>query len=526
MSFPKINPTTTKSWQLLEEHQEEIKTKTIASFFEEDVQRFENFHLNLADFTFDFSKNRLEKKTLNLLVSLAKECRLKEAMSAFLTGEKINETEGRAVLHPALRGSIKGVKVDGISIDAQIEQADQQIKKISDRINSDKWFTDDPVEDVVSIGIGGSHLGPEMLVKSMKSYTQGKRIHYISNMDPANGKEVLAKLNAKTTLFIVSTKSFGTKETLANAEMAKKWLIENKVEDIAPHFIAVTAAKEKAEEFGVKKENIVEFQDWVGGRFSLWGPVGISIVIAIGYANFERFRAGAREMDQHFFERPLDKNIPVLMALIGIWYTNFFHTKSQAISPYSKSLTRLVPYLQQLDMESNGKKYDRNGEPIDYQTAGVIWGNVGTNSQHAFFQLLHQGTQLIPIDFIVPMKPLIDANGQHLKLVANALAQSHALAFGKKDASIHLHFEGNKPSNVLAFEKLSPRNVGRLIALYEHKVFVQGVIWNINSFDQFGVELGKVVADELVVSLEGKKALINKDASTEALMEMFLKYNS
>jgi glucose-6-phosphate isomerase len=521
MSLPAINPTKTEAWQALEKHFKELKEVEMQDVFTTDPARAERFKLEWRDFYVDFSKNRITDETLSLLIKLAEEVKLQEAIDKQFSGKRINETEDRAVLHTALR-NFENMK-------PEVKDTLQKMEHFSDTIirSSHTGFTGKAITDVVNIGIGGSHLGPEMVVEALQFYRNHLRTHFIANIDGDDVAEKLKSLNPETTLFIIVSKSFTTQETIANASVVKEWFLKKASEaDIQNHFVAVSTNVEEAKKFGISEDNIFPMPDWVGGRFSLWSAVGLSICCAIGYKNFEALLKGAFEMDNHFKNEDFHKNIPVILALLSVWYNNFFKAESEAVVAYSQYLQKLVPYLQQATMESNGKSVDRRGEKIHYQTGTILWGNVGTNAQHAFFQLLHQGTKLIPTDFIGFSQPLHANTENHQILMANFLAQTEALWEGTHSKSVEnsfKNFEGNKPTNTILIKKLSPENLGSLIALYEHKLFVQGIVWNIFSFDQWGVELGKTVAKETLKALQQEKTSLIKNASTEKLLAQVLK---
>ena len=520
MALKNINPTKTDAWAKLNEHFSEVKDIHLKELFKNNPNRQNDFQLSFKDFHADFSKNRITKKTLNLLVDLANEVDLKGAINQYFSGKKINETENRAVLHTALRDfSNEEIFVDDIAIKPAIKSTLDKIQSFSDDVISGKWkgHTGKSITDIVNIGIGGSDLGPDMVVTALKHYKNHLNTHFVSNIDGDHVSEILKELNPETTLFIVVSKTFTTQETLTNANTIKKWFLNTALEkDIAKHFVAVSTNINAIKDFGIDTNNVFPMWNWVGGRFSLWSAVGLSISLSIGYDKFNELLQGASEMDLHFKNEEFDKNIPVVMALIGIWYNNFFNTESEAILPYSQYLSKFSDYLQQAIMESNGKSVDRNGEKIEYQTGGIIWGSTGTNMQHAFMQLVHQGTKLIPADFIGYKESLHGLEDHHNKLMANYAAQMEALAFGKTEEEVHLDlkfqnqlnqvskllpykvFVGNRPSNSILIQKLTPNSLGKLIALYEHKLFVQGIIWNIYSFDQFGVELGKELANKFL----------------------------
>jgi len=513
-----INPTETKAWQKLTNHFESIKDTHLKTLFNENSERKSDFTLNFNDFEFDYSKNRINKDTLEILLELANEVDLKGAMDSYFSGEKINKTEKRAVLHTALRSQLNNeVLVDGVNVKPEIKAALAKIEVFTNKVVSGDWkgYTNKSITDVVNIGIGGSDLGPDMVVESLKYYKNHLNVHFVSNIDGDHVQEVIKNLNPETTLFVIVSKTFTTQETLTNANTIKKWFLNSATEDdVSKHFVAVSTNLKTVSEFGIASENIFPMWDWVGGRFSLWSAVGLSISLAVGYNNFNDLLVGAFEMDEHFKNTPFEKNAPVVLSLIGIWYTNFFNAESEVILPYSQYLSKLAPYLQQAIMESNGKSVDRNGNRVNYQTGNIIWGAPGSNSQHAFMQLLHQGTKLIPADFIGFKQSLYGDTDHHEKLMANFFGQTQALAEGKTKEEVHLDlktqgkmdeittllpykvFEGNKPSTAILIEKLTPKTLGSLIAFYEHKIFIQGIIWNIFSYDQFGVELGKELAQK------------------------------
>jgi glucose-6-phosphate isomerase len=543
------DPTRTTAWRALQAHHREVECLQMRALFAQEPGRAARFSLTLGDLLFDFSKNRITERTLELLCQLAVECDLRGWIDRMFAGEAINETEGRAVLHTALRNvSDQPVSVAGRDVMPDVRRVLGQMKSFSSRVRAGKWVghTGRVMTDVVNIGIGGSDLGPHMVTEALRPYwKKGLRMHFVSNVDSADLSAVLHEVDPETTLFIVASKTFTTQETMANARSARHWLVERlgAEEAVARHFVAVSTNAEAVVEFGIARDNMFEFWDWVGGRYSLWSAIGLSIACAIGMERFEALLRGAHQVDQHFRAEAFERNIPVVMALLGVWYQGFFGTSSQAVLPYSQYLHRFPAYLQQLDMESNGKGVSRDGTPVQgYGTGPVVWGEPGTNGQHAFFQLLHQGTQLIPCDFILPVRSQ-EPLGQHQDmLVANCIAQSEALMRGRTHAeaeaellaagvdpsearvlAAHKTFTGNRPSNTFAFETLSPEALGRLIALYEHKVFVQGVLWNIYSFDQWGVELGKQLAGRILPELRGEPA--EHDASTLQLIRYFQEHD-
>ncbi len=541
--LPKINPEQTNAWKQLFAHfeQNDFELRTL---FQYNPERFNQFSVKRENFLFDYSKNLIDQRTKELLLNLAEECKLKEAISAMFSGEIINETENRAVLHTALRDfSDREILVDGENIKPDIKRVLDQMKSFSEKVISGdhKGFSDKEITDVVNIGIGGSDLGPVMVVSALKHFKTRLNVHFVSNVDGNHIAETVKNLNPETTLFIIASKTFTTQETMTNAESAKNWFLKSgKLEDVAKHFVALSTNVEAVKNFGIAEENIFEFWDWVGGRYSLWSAIGLSIVLAVGYDNFEQLLKGAFDTDQHFQNADFSENIPVIMGLLGIWYRNFYAATSYAILPYSQYLDRFAAYLQQGDMESNGKCVDRNGEFVQYETGPIIWGEPGTNGQHAFYQLIHQGTELIPSDFIAYVKSCNEVSDHQEKLLANFFAQTEALAFGKThdEAEADLKasgksndeieklvnykvFHGNTPNNSLLFNELTPFSLGQLIAMYEHKIFVQGVIWNIFSFDQFGVELGKVLAGKILTELKNSDEIKDHDSSTNGLMNYF-----
>ena len=540
----KNNPTLTSAWKNLTSHFNKIKNIEMKQMFA-DGKKAEDFTISWENFTVDFSKNRITKKTLDLLFNLASECNLQQSIEDQFNGEKINQTEGRAVLHTAVRAEKnKKIFVDNKDVVPQVLESRKKIKRFTDDIISGeiKGSTNKIFTDIVNIGIGGSDLGPAMVIEALKYYSSRLKTHFVSNVDGDHVLEILKELNPETTLFIVVSKTFTTQETLSNAITIKNWLIKNLGEDsVINHFAAVSTNAAEIKNFGINPNYVFSMNDWVGGRFSLWSSVGLSISLSVGSKNFESLLKGARKMDHHFQSTPIEKNIPVILALISIWYNNFFKCETEAVIPYSEYLKKLPAYLQQAVMESNGKNTDRNGQNISYQTGNIIWGNTGTNSQHAFFQLIHQGTKLIPCDFIGFSDPLFKENKQHNKLMSNFFAQTEALMMGKtileaqeelKDSSLSENqiksllpfkvFEGNKPTNTLLIQKLTPETLGSLIAIYEHKIFVQGIVWNIFSYDQWGVELGKQLASKLLKEIE-KKDPKKHDDSTNSLLKNFLK---
>ena len=543
MPLNRNNPKNTTAWKSLENHYNEINTSHLRELFQTDPKRGPDLTLSYKDFLVDFSKNRITDKTLSLLLDLAKEVSLKDAIEKVFTGDIINETEGRAVLHTALRGKEgDSVMVDGENIMPEIFAVKNKIRDFSNSVISAKkrGYTGKPFTDIVNIGIGGSDLGPLMVTEALKFYKNQLHIHFVSNVDGDHVNEVIKDLNPETTLFVIVSKTFTTQETLSNATTIRKWFLQSaKESDIAKHFAAVSTNTEKISEFGIQEENVFPMWDWVGGRFSLWSAVGLSIALAIGYDKFEELLAGANEMDTHFRTEEFETNIPVILALLSIWYNNFFGAETEAIIPYSQYLNRFSAYLQQGIMESNGKSAGRDGEIVDYETGTIIWGEPGTNAQHAFFQLIHQGTKIIPADFIGFKESLHGDSDHHDKLMANFFAQTEALLNGKNAEEVEAEllakgmeeeeikkllpfkvFQGNKPTNTILIGKLTPRTLGMLIAMYEHKIFVQGVIWNIFSFDQWGVELGKQLASTILQEIK-TNSIGQHDSSTTNLLRVY-----
>ena len=543
MSLKKIDPTKTKSWDNLNSHYKTIKSSSISGFFKENPFRSDDFKIEWEDFYVDFSKNIINSKTIKLLIELCKEVDLKNSIDKYFSGVKINSTENRSVLHTALRSKEK-IFLENIDISKNVKEVKSKLKKFSNKIISGKFksSSEKKITDIVNIGIGGSDLGPVMVTHALKHYSNHLKIHFISNVDGDHVVETLKKIDPETTLFIIVSKTFTTQETITNANSVKKWFLSKYPNgDVSKHFIAVSSSIEKAKKFGISENYIFPMEDWVGGRFSIWGSVGLSIMLSIGPDNFEEILEGAYELDQHFKDKPFEENIPVILALISIWYNNFFNAETEVVIPYSEYLKLLPSYLQQAAMESNGKNYDRNGNPVSYETGNIIWGSTGTNSQHAFFQLLHQGTKFIPSDFIGFIEPLNNKNDHHEKLMSNFFAQTEALMNGKTEDEVLKElnelkysednikrvlpfkiFQGNKPSNSILINKLTPKSLGKLICLYEHKIFVQGVIWNIFSFDQWGVELGKKLANNILNEIQSD-IIFTHDESTKNLIKKFKK---
>lgn len=536
--------TSTNSFKALSNHFDLLKKENIRSLFQ-DTERFEKFSITFGDILLDYSKNQINSTTHELLVNLAEECELKAAIEAMFKGEKINETENRAVLHTALRKpQTSGFILDGKDILVDIHRVLNKMEQFSERIISGEWkgYSGKAITDIVNIGIGGSDLGPVMVTEALKAYSNHIKLHFVSNVDGSHIVETLKDLNPETTLFMIASKTFTTQETMANAFSARDWLLKSDAseQDVAKHFVAISTNEQGVSKFGIDTENMFEFWDWVGGRYSLWSAIGLSICCAIGYKNFKDLLAGAHAADEHFRTADFKQNIPVTLALLGIWYSNFFGAESQAILPYDQYLHRFAAYFQQGDMESNGKSTDRNGEPVDYQTGPVIWGEPGTNGQHAFYQLIHQGTKLIPCDFIAPAQSHNPIGKHHQLLLSNFFAQTEALMNGKSLEEVESElkaagmsaeqiqklapfkvFEGNRPTNSILIKKITPHTLGSLIAIYEHKIFVQGIIWNIFSFDQWGVELGKQLAGRILPELEDNQPVSAHDASTNGLINQY-----
>ncbi len=541
------NPTNFPIWQELADHQKEVFPLHMRDMFNQEPERFKKYSIQLDDLLLDYSKNRITDKTLELLFKLARQMNLEDMRERMFTGEKINFSEHRAVLHTALRNrSNTPVYVDGKDVMPDVNRVLAQMRDFSDRVRDGRWkgFTGKKITDVVNIGIGGSDLGPLMACNALKPYASPDlNAHFVANVDGAHLARVLEKCHPETTLFIVASKTFTTQETMTNARSARDWLMKSTTNqaDIAKHFVALSTNAKAVKEFGIDTANMFEFWDWVGGRYSLWSAIGLSIALYVGMDNYEEMLAGGHEMDIHFRTAPLEQNMPVIMGLIGVWYNNFFNTETHAILPYDQGLSRFTAYLQQADMESNGKFVDRDGKKINYSSGPIIWGEVGTNGQHAFYQLIHQGNKLIPCDFLMPIYSHYpvgkNGNEHHKILLANMFAQTKALMQGKtaievkheleglgmRDDEIrtllpHRVFGGNRPTNSILFEKLTPRTLGKLIALYEHKIFVQGIIWHINSFDQWGVEFGKQLAQGILPQLLAGDGASNHDSSTNGLI--------
>jgi glucose-6-phosphate isomerase len=543
--LPNIDPTNTIAWRKLEMHFLTMQAQHMRELFQEDPDRFRNFHLTFEDLLVDFSKNIIVPETLQLLLDLAREAELPAAIEAMFKGLPINQTENRPVLHVALRNrSNTPVLVEGQDVMPEVNRVLKQMERFSNALLQGEWrgFTGKAITDIVNIGIGGSDLGPLMVTEALRPYWKNMNPHFVSNVDGTHITETLKRVNPETTLFIIASKTFTTQETMTNAETARNWFLEKTDHsgEVAKHFVAVSTNQKAVTAFGIDPANMFVFWDWVGGRYSLWSSIGLSIACTIGFDNFSKLLAGAHAMDNHFRHEPFEKNIPVILAMLGIWYNNFFGAASETILPYDQYLHRFAAYFQQGNMESNGKSVDRNGQPVQYQTGPIIWGEPGTNGQHAFYQLIHQGTKLVPCDFIAPAKTHNPVSDHHDKLLANFFAQTEALMKGKtreeveaelasagmnpEQIKFHLPyrvFEGNKPTNSIVVEQITPRTLGSLIALYEHKIFVQGIIWNIFSFDQWGVELGKALAKKILPELNTHEEVTTHDASTNGLINHF-----
>ncbi|RIY33747.1 glucose-6-phosphate isomerase [Psittacicella hinzii] len=538
-----INPTTTKAWSELERLARDVPT--LQHLFAQDKDRFAKYHLNLEDVLVDFSKNNINDIIFKNLLNLAKETDVESAIKSMFNGDKINFTENRSVLHIALRKpKTEKLVVDGVDVVANVHRVLEQMKEFTEQVNSGTWtgYTGKKITDVVNIGIGGSDLGPLMVTEALKPYNQGLKLHFVSNVDGTHIVETLKQCNPETTLFIIASKTFTTQETMCNANTAKAWLLEHAKDNnaIAKHFVALSTNLKAVAEFGIDTKYAFEFWDWVGGRYSLWSAIGLSISLAVGFDNFQKLLEGAYSVDQHFANTPLEKNLPVILALIGLWNTNFLGAQTEAILPYDQYMHRFPAYFQQGNMESNGKYVDRNGNPVSYQTGPIIWGEPGTNGQHAFYQLIHQGRVLIPCDFIAAAVSHNPIGDHHTKLMSNFFAQTEALAFGKSRAVVVEElkkqgktaeeieklapfkvFEGNRPTNSILVKQITPYTLGQLIALYEHKIFTQGVILNIYSFDQWGVELGKQLANNIIPELENNETITSHDSSTNGLINAF-----
>jgi glucose-6-phosphate isomerase len=549
--LPTIKPHRTKAWDKLDDHHKKIAKTHLRELFADDPERFRKFSLQLEDILFDFSKNRITEKTLQLLLDLAEECELDKAIAAMFSGDVINATEKRSVLHTALRNfSGQPVYSEGKNVMPDVQQVQQKMRDFCNRVHSGAWtgYTGRRIRYIVNIGIGGSDLGPYMVTEALKPYWQeGMQVYFVSNVDATHIAETLKKVNPEETLFLIASKTFTTQETMTNAHTARNWFLQSAHDEghVAKHFAALSTNEKEVVKFGIDKANMFEFWDWVGGRYSLWSAIGLSIALTIGYDNFELLLKGAYTVDNHFRSTAFNKNIPVIMGLVGVWYTNFFDAQTEAILPYDQYLHRFAAYFQQGNMESNGKSVDRKGKPVTYSTGPVIWGEPGTNGQHAFYQLIHQGTPLIPCDFIAPAISHNPIGDHHPKLLSNFFAQTEALMNGKTSKEVKAELEkagkseqeieelapfkafaGNKPTNSFLVKKITPYTLGQLIALYEHKIFVQGIIWNIFSFDQWGVELGKQLANNILPELEHDKLVKGHDASTNGLINAWKKMKS
>ncbi len=541
-----INPTQTQAWKALSAHFESAKDMDLKTLFASDESRFEHFSARFgSDIVLDYSKNLIDQETMQKLFALADETELKSAIEALFSGEKINCTEGRAVLHTALRNrSNKPVMVDGEDVMPAVNAVLDKMERFTKRVIGGDWkgYTGKVITDVVNIGIGGSDLGPYMVTEALTPYKNHLKMHFVSNVDGTHIVETLKKVDPETTLFLIASKTFTTQETMTNAHSARDWFLKTASDEahVAKHFAALSTNGKAVAEFGIDTDNMFEFWDWVGGRYSLWSAIGLSIALCVGYDNYIELLSGAHDMDNHFAETPFENNIPVILALIGLWYNNFHGAESEAILPYDQYMHRFAAYFQQGNMESNGKFVDRNGDAVDYQTGPIIWGEPGTNGQHAFYQLIHQGTKLIPSDFIAPAISHNPAGDHHQKLMSNFFAQTEALAFGKTRQQVEAEltaagktteevkelvpfkvFEGNRPTNSILIKQITPRTLGNLIAMYEHKIFVQGVIWNIFSFDQWGVELGKQLANQILPELGDDSVVDSHDSSTNGLINAF-----
>lgn len=542
----KINPTTTRSWQLLNEHYSEMRNMHMRDLFKNDSERFKKYSLQLEDILFDYSKNRINDKTMDLLFRLAEECKVKDSIHAMFSGDIINETEHRSVLHTALRNfSDHPVLSEGMDVMPEVRKAQKKMKTFCNAIHNGtlRGYTGKKIKYIVNIGIGGSDLGPQMVTAALKPYwIDDMQAFFVSNVDGTHIVETLKQVKPERTLFLIASKTFTTQETMTNAHTAREWFLKKAKNEkyITNHFVALSTNEKEVVKFGISKKNMFGFWDWVGGRYSLWSAIGLSIALTIGYKNFEQLLRGAFATDNHFRNTPFEKNIPVIMALIGLWYGNFFGAQSEAILPYDQYMYRFAAYFQQGNMESNGKSVDRSGKPVSYSTGPVIWGEPGTNGQHAFYQLIHQGTPIIPCDFIAPAQTHNPIGDHHEKLLSNFFAQTEALMNGKTGEEVrnemekegmpeekisrlipYRSFSGNRPTNSFLIKKITPYNLGMLIALYEHKIFVQGVIWNIFSFDQWGVELGKQLANKILPELQNEGTVSSHDLSTNGLINSY-----
>lgn len=538
-------PTKLTSWKALQQHYKQVKKLHLRDLFKKDPKRFDKFSVRFGDLLLDYSKNRITSETMKLLMQLAREAKVKKWIEKMFDGEKINFTENRAVLHTALRNRSKhAIYVDGNDVMPAVRAELSKMKSFAQEVRSGKWkgYNGKAMTDIVNIGIGGSDLGPLMVCEALKPYSSKLNVHFVSNVDGTHISETLKKVNPETTLFLIASKTFTTQETMTNAQTAKAWFLKSAKEStaVAKHFAALSTNGKAVSEFGIDTKNMFGFWDWVGGRYSLWSAIGLSIVLYIGYENFEELLQGAFEMDEHFRKTPLEKNLPVILALLGIWYNNFFGAETYALLPYDQYLHRFAAYFQQGDMESSGKRITRSGDVADYSTGQIVWGEPGTNGQHAFYQLIHQGTKLIPCDFLAPAVSHNPIGEHHAILLSNFFAQTEALMKGKTEKEVrnelesrgskkkeieklwqHKAFEGNRPTNSILFKKLTPKTLGSLIAMYEHKIFVQSVVWNINAYDQWGVELGKELAKAILPELKDEMPVRAHDASTNGLINYY-----
>ncbi len=536
--FPSIKPDQTKAWSRLKAHYQQASAWHMKQLFKEDAGRFNKFSQQFGDILVDYSKNIITEETLDLLLQLANECRVKDAIDSMFAGEKINKAENRQVLHTALRNfSSDPIYADGQDVMPAVRAVNEQMRDFCSRVHNGEWkgCTGKKIRYIVNIGIGGSDLGPYMVTEALKPYwVEGIQTYFVSNIDGTHISETLKRINADETIFLIASKTFTTQETMTNAQAAREWFLQHACEDdISKHFVAISTNEKEVVKFGIDKQNMFVFWDWVGGRYSLWSAIGLSIALTVGYDNYENILRGAFETDKHFKNSEFRRNIPVLLAVIGLWYTDFFGTQTEAILPYDQYMHRFPAYFQQGNMESNGKSVDRNGDPVTYATGPVIWGEPGTNGQHAFYQLLHQGTVMVPCDFIAPAISHNPVGDQHLKLLSNFFAQTEALMNGKSPeevlkeqsadpvASTYKQFRGNRPTNSILIKQITPFTLGQLIAIYEHKIFVQGVIWNIFSFDQWGVELGKALANKILPRLEDEQQVNDHDSSTNGLINTY-----
>jgi glucose-6-phosphate isomerase len=546
--LPTTDFTQTTAFKKLKSHHKTISKKQLKELFAEDKNRFKKYSLKFNDILLDYSKNNINGRTMSYLIELARECNLSDAIEQMFTGAKINQTENRAVLHVALRNrSNSPILVDGNDVMPDVNEVLGKMKDFSVRVNNGSWkgYTNKAITDIVNIGIGGSDLGPVMATEALKPYAKKLRVHFVSNVDGTHIAETLKKVSPETTLFMIASKTFTTQETMANAHSARSWFLNTAIDEafVKKHFVAISTNEKEVEKFGIDPANMFGFWDWVGGRYSLWSAIGLSIACYIGFDNFEALLAGAHEMDNHFRNTPFEKNIPVILALLGVWYNNFYGAESHAILPYDQYMHRFAAYFQQGDMESNGKYVDRKGDKVNYQTGPIIWGEPGTNGQHAFYQLIHQGTKLIPADFIAPAVSHNPLGEHHKMLLSNFFAQTEALMNGKSLEEVlkelegksqeeidkiapYKVFAGNRPTNSILVKKITPKTLGSLIATYEHKIFVQGVIWNIFSFDQWGVELGKQLANKIYPELQDESVITTHDTSTNGLINQYKKWRN